>query len=54
MWICQQCGKTDVQEKAWVDMNTGKKVDDSLNENGDEYWCDTCEEKVEVSQVDLT
>lgn len=40
-WACQECGSTDVQETAWIWINTGE------NTGGDgpfdHCWCDQCE-----------
>ena len=48
MYKCKECGSIRVQEKAWVDLNTG--VINSLC--GDfEVWCDDCDCLVDVMDV---
>ena len=43
MWVCDYCGTEEVDEKAWVNMNTGMitEPDDYTN-----YWCNNCNEEV--------
>ena len=43
MWVCSYCGTEEVDEKAWVNMNTGMitEPDDYTN-----YWCNCCNEEV--------
>ena len=43
MWVCDYCGTEEVDEKAWVNMNTGMitEADDYTN-----YWCNCCNEEV--------
>ena len=42
-WVCDYCGSDEIDEKAWVDVNTLKftyAIDDP------EYWCTTCSEEI--------
>ena len=43
MWVCDYCGTEEVDEKAWVNMNTGMitEPDDYTN-----YWCNCCNDEV--------
>ena len=43
MWVCDYCGTEEVDEKAWVNMNTGEitEPDDYTN-----YWCNNCNDEV--------
>ncbi len=41
--VCNECGSTDVQEQAWVEVNT--KVYVGFNgDDRDDRWCEECEE----------
>tara|TARA_B100001113_G_scaffold262466_1_gene217386 strand:- start:263 stop:544 length:282 start_codon:yes stop_codon:yes gene_type:complete len=43
MWVCDYCGTEEVDEKAWVNMNSmevTEPVDDTY------YWCNCCNEEV--------
>tara|TARA_R100000951_G_scaffold913_2_gene2728 strand:+ start:1141 stop:1473 length:333 start_codon:yes stop_codon:yes gene_type:complete len=43
MWVCDYCGSEEVDEKAWVNMNTGEiteGVDDTPR------WCNICNDEV--------
>jgi len=42
MWVCDYCGSEEVEEQAWVYMNTGKIVETTGN---DMFWCPTCEDE---------
>lgn len=48
---CVECGSTDVEAKAWVNLNDYTKIDFSLSEDGDseDYWCNQCEEHTDVT-----
>jgi hypothetical protein len=42
MWVCDYCGTEEVDEKAWVNMNTlevMEGVDDTT------YWCNICNDE---------
>lgn len=42
MWVCDYCGTEEVDEKAWVNMNTLEViegVDDTT------YWCNSCNDE---------
>ena len=42
MWVCDYCGTEEVDEKAWVNMNTlevMESVDDTT------YWCNICNDE---------
>ena len=44
-YICENCGSSDVEEKAWVNINTGKIVDIVESESP---WCSNCESETSV------
>jgi hypothetical protein len=52
LWACDYCGCTDVEESAWISMNTGKCTGDEGPT--DQNWCPECgsrtEGEVSVSQ----
>lgn len=52
MYKCKTCKNTNIHEKAWVNVNTGK-FEGLLYDEG-ECWCDDCEELVEIYDDDLT
>jgi hypothetical protein len=43
MWVCDYCGSEEVDEKAWVNMNT-LEVTDCIE--GTTYWCNNCNDEV--------
>lgn len=51
MYRCKTCKNSNVQEKAWVDVNTGK-FGGLIDEEG-ECWCDDCEEYCEIYDDEL-
>ena len=52
-WACDKCGCTDVQETAWIHMNTGENTGDEGPLN--RHWCPQCGDggdgEVGVSQL---
>ena len=55
VWDCNYCGSTDVQEKIWIAINSGKIVDNKLwyeykDTCGDEYFhCNECGDDCELT-----
>ena len=53
-YICSECGGTNVQSKAWVELNPlidkCPDIDWSLGElnNSDDNWCNDCRQHVEI------
>ena len=47
MYVCEKCSCKDVEEKAWVRINTGKLVDIVEDEAP---WCPNCEEETSVME----
>jgi len=45
MYVCEKCGCKDVEEKAWVRINTGKLVDIVEDETP---WCPQCEKETSI------
>jgi len=43
MWVCDYCGTEEVDEKAWVNMNT-LEVTETVE--GTTYWCNNCNDEV--------
>lgn len=41
VWVCPECGGTNVQEQRWVDANT-RELFGSCDENS--FWCEDCED----------
>ena len=48
MWKCKTCNSAEVEGLDWVDLNSG----DHLNDDLDEYYCNSCEKHVEVYYED--
>lgn len=46
--VCEKCGGTNIQTKAWVDSNTLQYKDSTGDNYDDDNWCDDCEEHVNV------
>ena len=55
VWYCSDCGSTDVQEKIWITVNSGKIIDNKLwyeynNNIDDEYFfCNECREECKLT-----
>ena len=43
MWVCDYCGTEEVDEQAWVNMNT---LEVTEGVEGTIYWCSTCDDEV--------
>lgn len=52
MYRCKKCNSTEVEEKAWVNMNTGQS-NGLLDETDKTAWCCDCEEIVEFYNDEL-
>ena len=50
-FCCAQCGNIHVQMKAWVDVNTNEFVSDCENEMPEDFWCDECDDHVDICTV---
>lgn len=42
-WVCNLCGSDQVEERAWVDVNTGAALDGGTEWNEDDLWCRSCQ-----------
>lgn len=49
LWACQVCGCTDVQETAWISMNTGEP--DGGEGPLEQHWCPECCDHTEVDRT---
>lgn len=45
--VCEQCGGTELERKAWVDYYTDQVLDDTGDYDTSTNWCRKCEEHVE-------
>jgi len=43
IWVCSYCGSEEIDEKAWVDVNT---LEFTYGIDDPEYWCSTCNEEI--------
>ena len=50
MFICDNCGSSNVQMQMWVYPNTNEIVDD-VSESLKDNWCDDCEDNVTLTTV---
>lgn len=45
IWICENCGSKEVQQLAWVDLNTTNPNIDFFETNDvKDFWCKICSE----------
>jgi len=49
-WICETCGSTEVEQKAWVNLNT---LEVNFIEAGDiqDTYCKSCQEHVKIKLI---
>lgn len=54
MWVCSDCGSTNVQTKRWVDLNTNEIKGEVSDGESDDNWCDNCgsHSNVEYKEVE--
>ena len=45
-WVCEWCGSEDVNQSAWVNVNTEEIVDFVDTSS---YWCQDCNEEVQLT-----
>lgn len=43
MWVCDYCGTEEVDEQAWVNMNTLEVTETDVSAT---YWCNSCNNEV--------
>ena len=41
--VCEECGGTNVQTKAWVDANSNKYISNIGEGDKDDNWCEDCQ-----------
>lgn len=46
--VCLLCGGTNVETKAWIDVNTNEVLDFCSDGDSEDNWCRDCEEHVEL------
>jgi len=44
--VCEDCGSTDIEQKAWVDANTNEFSGDA-GDSRQERWCNDCQDHVD-------
>jgi len=47
-YVCEKCGSSDVEEKQWVKINTGKSA--GLVDDGEVVWCCQCEQETSLKE----
>lgn len=43
IWACDECGSTDLQATAWIELNSGKVMGDEPPT--DQVWCQKCDQE---------
>ena len=51
-FVCEECGGTDIQIKAWVDANTLEYQEGCDLGDEDDNWCEDCEEHTNIMHKD--
>ena len=51
VWVCENCGGSNVQTKGWVLPNENNKFVDLVSEEIQDNWCDDCQINVNLTQV---
>lgn len=41
-WACSNCGSHNIQQRAWVNINTGELVDYVESSDAEDYYCPDC------------
>lgn len=50
MWVCKKCKSNNVQQRAWVDLNT-ENIVDYIDDGGEaDFYCMDCEDHQRVEQ----
>ena len=45
LFVCRKCGSSDIQVKAWVDLNNPTIESLSyLSDDFEDFWCNNCED----------
>ncbi len=47
-WVCQHCGGTKIEKRAWVDVNALEWVEDCDGGDGEDIYCRSCTDYVHV------
>ena len=42
--VCENCGGTNIQTRAWIDANTNEITDADGGGDRDDNWCEDCEQ----------
>lgn len=50
IWVCQECGSKDIEEKMWVNPNT-QEITGTCGDYEDNY-CNNCQEHVKIIPED--
>lgn len=50
MYKCFKCGSNDIEQKYWINPNTGELKGKSNDD--DIYWCCVCEEPCDIIEED--
>jgi len=50
--VCEECGGTNIQTKAWVDPNgNGDYIDLMEGDDDDDNWCDDCQDHLGFKEI---
>jgi hypothetical protein len=51
--VCELCGGTNIEQRAWVDPNTDIVLDSCSDGEIDDNWCNDCNEPVKFKTIEL-
>ena len=50
--VCEECGSDQVEQKAWVDLNTNDVLDSCSDGDIEDNWCRECMEHCEIKLIE--
>lgn len=53
MWVCSECGSTNVQTKMWVYLNTNEPDSEVSDGEAQDNWCCDCGTHCDISQDEV-
>lgn len=53
MFICKKCGNTKIEQKEWIQVNSGKPMGATGDPEPESNWCPNCEEHCDIISKDV-
>jgi uncharacterized OB-fold protein len=53
LYVCPNCGSSNVQYKSWVNANTGTCTDGQISNDVIDNYCIDCQSHIELQKVEL-